>query len=149
MKVYIIGPADGPYKVGIAKNVAARLSALQTSTHQRLMVHAHFDAGSREAAREAEIETHRRLKPFRLSGEWFSCSLDQALSAAPQFELGPDGGRLTGPRSRDDIYRALYELAAQVPEPLRAKLAEQVGAKDSTPEAIAQARVDEIMPRSR
>ena len=37
--VYIIGPEDGPFKVGITDDVVARLYDLQVSHWQQLVIH--------------------------------------------------------------------------------------------------------------
>jgi hypothetical protein len=143
MQIYIIGPAGGPYKVGIATKVEKRLSELQIATYQRLVIHAVADVESRDEARRLEAEIHARLSQFELSGEWFGCSLEQAAAAfTVPVQVVEDIEQI-----RSDAYRVLFALASEVPAELRRALADHVGAELDTPEAIAQARVDAILPR--
>lgn len=66
-KVYFIGPASGPVKIGIAAKPMDRLKALQTSHHERLEILATCEGGM-----EQERNYHTRFEADRLSGEWFT-----------------------------------------------------------------------------
>ncbi len=65
-KVYFIGAAAGPIKIGVSVSPQSRLSGLQTSHHERLSILA-------TVAGDAEVERayHTRFAAHRLSGEWF------------------------------------------------------------------------------
>jgi len=73
--IYIIGPKDGPFKVGSTGRVRKRLDALQTAHPVPLAVHAQWE---HPTPRIVELEAHEILKDFRMRGEWFSCSLHKA-----------------------------------------------------------------------
>jgi hypothetical protein len=64
--VYFVRAADR-VKIGKAKNVAARIRELQTSSPYRLELLAIAPGDRRE-----EAAFHRRFKQFRVQGEWFS-----------------------------------------------------------------------------
>ena len=76
--VYVIGTGLGPVKIGIAADVTARLRKLQTGHPEKL--HVLFQAPSPDAA-EIEYVSHRLLAGARLSGEWFSVTVEQAIWA--------------------------------------------------------------------
>lgn len=76
--VYVIGPADGAVKVGLAKDVRSRVATLQTGHPHQLLIHHQI-----ECAEASRIEgfAHRMLRHCRLNGEWFSCSVAVARHA--------------------------------------------------------------------
>jgi hypothetical protein len=63
--VYVIR-AGGPIKVGVAKDVAARLATLQTGNPYRFDLLAVLPG-----AHDLEWQLHRRIESDRLEGEWF------------------------------------------------------------------------------
>lgn len=66
--VYFIGAgADGPVKIGLAVNPAARLSAVQVFNHERLVL-----LGTALGGRAQETAYHARFAAHRLHGEWFA-----------------------------------------------------------------------------
>jgi hypothetical protein len=66
--VYVIqGDAETPIKVGTARDVEARINALQTGNPQRLRL-LHVLPGDYRL----EWNFHQRLKPGRVLGEWFA-----------------------------------------------------------------------------
>lgn len=77
--LYVIGPADGPFKVGVAADVSQRLAALQTGSPLPLRVW-----GQRPApgGYEEERSVHSALTPHRRKGEWFDCPLPLACEVA-------------------------------------------------------------------
>lgn len=83
--VYVIGPADGPYKVGIAADIKRRLTAIQTSSATRVAVHLHSPAIPN--ALNIEARMHGLLSAFRLMGEWFDCDLDTIRDAFSRFAV--------------------------------------------------------------
>lgn len=77
-RVYVIGCVGHPIKIGIAKDVKVRLSALQTSSPQRLREYFSVEVrGGR--AREVESLCHKHLSEHRLNGEWFNITPDHAV----------------------------------------------------------------------
>ena len=58
-------------KIGITKNLKSRLSALQTSTAEKLEV-----IGTMSGGEPLEKELHERFAADRLSGEWFNDSIE-------------------------------------------------------------------------
>lgn len=70
-------------KIGIAKDVARRLSSLQTSSHEKLTLLKTISVNTEREARKLEAELHKKFETFRLSGEWFesnSILLDYTLN---------------------------------------------------------------------
>jgi hypothetical protein len=62
---------DGPIKIGTvgghnASAIGSRLSSIQGSTHLRLRILGYFPGG-----RKNEIALHKKMRQFRLCGEWF------------------------------------------------------------------------------
>lgn len=76
--VYVIGPAGGPYKVGVATDPEHRLATLQTGFPSKLMLH---QAHPHQHAMHVEQVTHETLSDKRLAGEWFSATLDEIAEA--------------------------------------------------------------------
>jgi uncharacterized protein YlaI len=82
--VYVIGPGDGPYKIGLARNPENRLSSLQTGHHQDLFIHWTFGMLKKAEAQFIERAAHSSLKDKRVRGEWFACSVKEAIDAISQ-----------------------------------------------------------------
>lgn len=81
--VYVVGPEAGPFKVGIAKDVAKRLAAIQTGCPYPLKVHFTLEAPN---ALKVEKAAHRKLLPFGTSGEWFNAPLETVIAAVKNEE---------------------------------------------------------------
>lgn len=80
--VYIVGNRTARmYKVGIAKDVNARLRQIQTGSPFKLSI---ISAAECENPRDIEKRAHALLKDFRVQGEWFHCS-QEFLSIASRF----------------------------------------------------------------
>lgn len=69
--VYIIGPENGPVKIGHAVKPKNRLRDLQIGNHLLLILHATFWSRDRNSATKVECASHRTLDDMRLRGEWF------------------------------------------------------------------------------
>jgi hypothetical protein len=67
----IAASAVDAVKIGISSDPADRLRSLQTGCPVPLKLRASQDCLDREAARWCEQHLHRRLKRYRLDGEWF------------------------------------------------------------------------------
>lgn len=78
--IYVIRPDSGPIKVGVTGNLPRRLTALQTSSPVKLWVHGAVLAED-GVAQKIEALSHFKLTAYRLSGEWFSASAEEALNA--------------------------------------------------------------------
>lgn len=80
--VYVIGAENGPFKIGVAKDVKRRLALLQTGSYSKIYIHAVKKCDDRAHAYSVEAAAHKALSEMRMTGEWFSCALADALSAA-------------------------------------------------------------------
>lgn len=80
LQIYVIGPEGGPLKIGVASDVEARRSALQTANALPLVVH-HRVGVPRGLAKVAEALAHKALAEARMMGEWFDASLGCCVAA--------------------------------------------------------------------
>jgi hypothetical protein len=71
--IYIVGPKNGPYKVGIAKDVYTRIGALQIACWEELVVH-HISNYVGDARLVEEL-IHKTLWDKHIRGEWFNHDL--------------------------------------------------------------------------
>ena len=55
--IYVIGPEDGPQKIGITNNLKHRLKAIQTGNPEKLYVH-HFEEVDPKKVRKLEKKIH-------------------------------------------------------------------------------------------
>lgn len=83
--VYAICGDEGPVKIGITKDVAKRLSGLQTGHPHRLRVFFAAPMEDAVAARSVEKSCHARLSASRLSGEWFAIDPYEAAGVIQQI----------------------------------------------------------------
>lgn len=65
--VYFIGASSGPVKIGVTRDIHARLKKLQTAYPKRLQVLALIKGG-----KELEAMIHQRFADRRRFGEWFA-----------------------------------------------------------------------------
>ena len=72
MRVYVIVDSVGDYKVGVAKDVVARMRQLQTAHSDPLILIRLYRV---DYAREREVQFHEAFRDYRKSGEWFSSQL--------------------------------------------------------------------------
>ena len=69
--VYLMATADGRYlKIGIARDVEARRSSLQTAHPEKLKVIGVIPGGGRRLERQLHLE----FRAYRTLGEWFMAS---------------------------------------------------------------------------
>ncbi len=93
--VYVIARTDrrgrpvGPTKIGITKDPRQRLRTLQTANPRPLVLCKTFRV---LRAAELEREVHRRLSRFRMKGEWFALSPEQAVTAIHRVIKRPQPG---------------------------------------------------------
>lgn len=76
--VYVIGSGKGPFKVGRSSRPESRLRALQQATPRKLYLWATRLCPD---AHTAEHRAHVLLTGFERRGEWFTCSLADAIRA--------------------------------------------------------------------
>lgn len=81
--IYVIGPRDGPQKIGLGKTAQGRLRNLQTGNGSALEIAGSVAADDGEAA-SIERFAHYLLEPHRMRGEWFDVSPEQAVEAITQ-----------------------------------------------------------------
>jgi len=74
--VYCIGGRNGPFKVGIARNVERRLRNLQNGNPRKLEIHRAFSVANMVFAREIEAASHEAMAATRRAGEWFATTLE-------------------------------------------------------------------------
>lgn len=81
MFLYVIKSESGPVKIGITADVEHRLSNLQTGSYALLTIAHKIKLRAQSDAQYVERLAHASLKNFRISGEWFSCSAEDAVEA--------------------------------------------------------------------
>lgn len=81
--IYFAQNDSGHIKIGVTTDVARRLDAMQTATHERLTV-----IGVMEGDRVAERRLHAELRPSHIRGEWYQRSeqVEMALAACEKFD---------------------------------------------------------------
>lgn len=87
--IYVIGRIGDPFKIGYSSDPAKRLAAIQTGHPKPLSVLASAET---QNAREHENALHKALEQYRLSGEWYHCSLETAVRAMTDLGLDVLGG---------------------------------------------------------
>lgn len=76
--IYIVGPLDGPFKVGRTNSLITRISSLQTGSPVPIKLHFYQKVTDRRAM-DVEWTAHMRLRDYHLWGEWFNCTLEVAM----------------------------------------------------------------------
>lgn len=84
--VYVI-ESSGYYKIGITRNIAARIKQLQTGHFKPLELVWQWRCADPAAL---ELRLHTILQPTRETGEWFACSREQLDAALQLGVLGHD-----------------------------------------------------------
>lgn len=76
--IYIIGSENPPYKIGISKNPERRLKNIQTGHPHKLQI---LELRETDSKRTKLLESviHKHLDQYRMKGEWFNISLEQAI----------------------------------------------------------------------
>lgn len=75
--IYIIGSNNPPYKIGISKNPKKRLRNIQTGHPHKLEI---LELRETDSKRTKLLESviHKHLDRYRMKGEWFDISLEEA-----------------------------------------------------------------------
>lgn len=76
--IYVIGPINGPQKIGFAKNPTSRLKQLQTGHPMQLFLH-YSDKIPANAIRKLEKLIHKQNSHQCSHGEWFNLSVNDAI----------------------------------------------------------------------
>lgn len=87
--VYFIQSQSGHIKIGYAKDVVARLAALQCANPEPLTL-----IGTVPGTRGLEVALHKRFAAHRLLGEWFTANADilQFIKAPNHADTGGFAG---------------------------------------------------------
>ncbi len=82
-KIYIIGLAMGPVKIGHGRDVRERLTAHQVGNHRELFIHATFRIPEGKQASAVEASIHKALtkRGVLIRGEWFDLSPKEAKAS--------------------------------------------------------------------
>lgn len=138
--LYVIGPVDGPFKIGFANDVQKRLSAIQTSTHVDLSLHATIAVDN---PREAESIVHDCLSQHLIRGEWFRCSKSEAISAIENaFGKVTTFENLDRENENYSFFLSSFEAMAPVN---REQFARLYGISDASAVTLAKHRTAQIM----
>ena len=86
MFIYVIGPAEGPQKIGLSGDVEKRLQTLQTGFPQDLIVH-HKEPIEAKRVRILEKKIHTELSYKRARGEWFNMTPQEAKEFVVFFAI--------------------------------------------------------------
>ncbi len=86
MYLYVIGPNEGPQKIGLSENVQRRLKNLQTGHPHKLHIH-HFEEVPRKQVRAIEKRIHTELNYKKLKGEWFDITKQEAIEFLIYFNI--------------------------------------------------------------
>jgi hypothetical protein len=102
--VYLIGPDDGPLKIGVATSLPKRLVSLQIGCWQTLSVR-HSVTVPADLAYTLERTMHGRFKDRHLRGEWFDIELEEAVRA-----LDAIAQEMVGERASQDGFSTTHCL---------------------------------------
>lgn len=86
MFIYVIGPADGPQKIGLSGDVEKRLQTLQTGYPAELFVH-HKEPIAAKQVRKLKKKIHLELSYKRVRGEWFDFTPKEAMEFVMFFAI--------------------------------------------------------------
>ncbi len=86
--VYVIGPAIGLQKVGLATDPRQRLATLQTAVPFNLVLHAAVRVPFAEA-HKVERRAHRLLADVCARNEWFHATPAEAIAAVEEAARPP------------------------------------------------------------
>jgi hypothetical protein len=79
--VYVFEDAGFGVKVGVSQHPDYRCSTLEKERGRSLSIRYTTDTFERPAAFSVERRAHEILSDYRLEGEWFSCSAQDAVNA--------------------------------------------------------------------
>jgi hypothetical protein len=124
--LYIIGTKSGePLKIGVTTDIQGRIRSLQTSHPKKLRLLKSWTL-SIESVYRIETLSHAMLGILRLNGEWFGCSLDEAIKEIHKIMKNTKNGK------------ELDYYTKHAPSPIKSKSA-QIGARISADNKKAKA----------
>jgi hypothetical protein len=142
MIVYVIGPVEGPYKIGYTNNLKQRLSAIQTSHPHDVFAQAIRHVSTAAEAKSIESAAHETLKGVRLRGEWFACHVDDAaIAVGAQERYDPQSKQTDKLANARFLYDYLLRGYQEASADNLAYFARCAGADSTDPHDIANARV--------
>jgi hypothetical protein len=115
--VYVIGPASGHQKVGLATDPRSRLATLQTACPFTLVIHAAVPVPFVEA-HEVERRAHRALSQCKVLNEWFDTTPEAAV-AAVRAAARVSGGDVVVPS--DHTALPLFAFSGPRPAPAQSR----------------------------
>lgn len=86
MYIYVIGPTEGPQKIGLSGDVEKRLQTLQTGYPVELFIH-HKEEIEAKQVRKLEKKIHTELNYKRARGEWFNMTPKEATEFVVFFAI--------------------------------------------------------------
>lgn len=82
--VYVMGPAEGPVKIGYASDLIARFGVIQGSNWVKITTFSALWCTGGRVAERVEGEVHKRFDASRITGEWFAVEAQQATAAVAE-----------------------------------------------------------------
>ncbi len=76
--IYVIGPENGPVKIGYTGDPPSRLVNLQVGHNEKLMIH-HLREIDSERVWVMEKLIHRGISYKKIRGEWYDISIQDAI----------------------------------------------------------------------
>ncbi len=86
MFIYVIGPKEGPQKIGLSGDVEKRLQTLQTGYPGEIFIH-HKEPIEAKQVRKLEKKIHLELGYKRVKGEWFNLTPTEAKEFVVFFAI--------------------------------------------------------------
>lgn len=125
--VYIIGPSQGPVKVGHSGAPESRVRQLQPKSYERLILLGAYPVGQARAL-AVERYAHWLLREHALGGEWFNTTVEVAAQAIhdaiatdvhpncpmPEYVVHPKelrGGKYMRTKLSHDMAQAVHEAS--------------------------------------
>jgi hypothetical protein len=78
--IYVIGPEDGPFKIGHSKNVESRVTEMMVGSWRELKAHFICWGRGQILVKSLERNVHASLRKAgrHIRGEWFDVTVDEA-----------------------------------------------------------------------
>lgn len=108
--IYVV--SCGPHiKIGVTRNIAGRLKALQVGQAYEVKLECLWDVPA-ETAHKAEACAHRFLAKHPVRGEWFAATLDDVRAIEHQVFRRAFKGAEFNPEAHDGPDRFVIEILA-------------------------------------
>lgn len=122
--IYVLGVAESPVKIGIAANLASRLTSLQIGCPDPLQYHYTVRVPA-HLAQKIETACHRHFDEQHRQGEWFNVHKDEAAAEVKRIaQTYCEANEVIARRGGDnlDILAAKYPLDSGAREAVRVYL---------------------------